>query len=120
MRIFLWMLWGLAVAVPAMAHHSYAMFDRTKRLTVTGAVSRFEWSNPHVYVIVDAPNGKGTRLRYSLECSSPNLLSHAGWKFNTLKAGDRVTVVFYPLRNGDPGGMLATIQLPDGTVMKAW
>lgn len=119
-RRAVWLLMGLSMTVPALAHHSGAMFDQTKAITLEATVSKFEWTNPHVFVIVDATNDKGEAVRYSLECSSPNLMIHAGWKFNTLKAGERVTVVFFPLRNGATGGMLSTVKLPDGKVLKAW
>lgn len=111
---------GLATTAPVLGHHSSGMFDQTKKVTLEATVSKFEWTNPHVFVIVDATNDKGEATRYSLECSSPNLLSHAGWKFNTVKAGERVTVIFFPLKNGETGGMLSTIKLPNGTVMNAW
>jgi len=104
----------------AAAHHSFAMFDQKQKVTLKGTVAKFEWTNPHAFVIVDAVNDDSSTTRYTLECSSPNLMSHSGWKVNTLKAGDVVTVVFNPLRDGEPGGMLATVTLPGGTVMSAW
>lgn len=106
----------LASAGPAMAHHSFAMFDQTKQVELRGVmVSRFTWTNPHAFVVAQAG---GTT--YALECSSPNLMTHAGWSFSTLKAGDKVDIVFYPLRNGKPGGMLKTVKLPDGKVLSGW
>ena len=76
---------------------------------------RFEWRNPHAFVIV----GRGSAV-YSLECSSPNLMTHAGWTHNALKPGDRIDVVFHPLRNGRTGGMLRTVTLPGGRELSAW
>ena len=104
----------------AFAHHSSAMFDQTKEVTLSGVVSKFEWSNPHALVFIDVDDAKGGTMRYTLECSTPNLLSHNGWKINTIRTGDRVTVDFFPLRDKRPGGMLAKITLPTGVVLKAW
>jgi hypothetical protein len=118
------MAMGLAAAMvragPASAHHSFAMFDQTKTVTLQGSVSSFEWTNPHAFVIVNVPDQAGQATRYTLECSSPALMRHAGWSFRTLKAGDRVTVAMHPLRDGKRGGMLATIRLPGGATLKGW
>jgi hypothetical protein len=106
----------VAVVLPAAAHHSFAMFDQTKMLQMNGAtVSKFTWTNPHSFVIVDL---KG--VKYVLECNSTNMMSRAGWKVSTLKAGDKVALSYYPLRNGQPGGMLKTITLPQGKTLNAW
>lgn len=103
-------------ATPAMSHHSFAMFDQTKETKLKGlVVTRFEWTNPHVFVI-----GKTGSTTYTLECSSPSLMVHQGWKHNTLKQGTTIDVVFYPLRNGRPGGMLKTVILPGGKSVSAW
>ena len=111
------MVLSLAGAVsPAVAHHSFAMFDQTKTQQASGAtVRQFHWTNPHSFVVVDI---KGTS--YTLECNSTNMMSRAGWKVNSIKPGDKVDVVFYPLRTGKPGGMLKTVALPSGTTLKAW
>ncbi len=110
----------LGVAPAALAHHSFAMFDQTKLLHTSGVVvTKFLWTNPHSYVVVDAPSPKGP-VSYTLECSSPNLMSHQGWKFNTVKVGDKVNIAFYPLRTGKPGGMLRRITLPSGKTLSAW
>lgn len=105
-----------ASGVPAASHHSFAMFDQTKAVRLKDViVARFEWTNPHVFVI-----GKSGSTTYTLECSSPNLMVHQGWKHNTITAGSRIDIVFYPLRNGKPGGMLKTVVLPGGREMNAW
>lgn len=108
---------GLAGAVsPAVAHHSFAMFDQTKLQQAKGAtVTQFHWANPHSFVVVDV---KGTK--YTLECNSTNMMSRAGWKVNTVKPGDKVDVVYYPLRSGRPGGMLKTVTIPAGKTLQAW
>lgn len=107
---------GLGCAVsPVVAHHSFSMFDQTKLLPLSGTVSKFTWTNPHSFVVVESRDTK-----YVLECNSVNLMKMAGWKINTLKPGDKVTLDYYPLRNGTAGGMLKTITLPNGTKLKAW
>lgn len=112
---------GLAGAAPqASAHHSFAMFDQQKVLRKDAVTVReFHWTNPHTYVVVDVRDGSGT-TSYTLECSSTNMLSQSGWKFNTIKPGEKLNVEFYPLRNGKPGGMLKTITLASGKTLKAW
>ena len=105
-----------AVAAPATAHHSFAMFDQNRQVELKNVtVTRFEWTNPHSFVYV-----KDGTTTYMLECSSPNLMTHQGWKFNTLKTGDEIGIIFYPLRNGKPGGMLKTVKFPSGQSLNAW
>jgi hypothetical protein len=107
------------ISAPASAHHSFAMFDQTKTVVLQGEVGKFEWTNPHAFVMLDVPvNGK--TVRYTLECSSPALMRHAGWKFNTIKAGERVRVAMHPVKNGQTGGMLAKVKVPDGRLLAAW
>ena len=108
----------LFLACPVLAHHSFAMFDKNKVVTVKGVVSKIEWTNPHVFIFLDAPDGKGGKTRYAVECNSPNVLMRTGWKFNTVKRGDVVSVGLYPLRNGQPGGLLDKVILPDGKTIK--
>jgi hypothetical protein len=104
------------IPLPALGHHSFAMFDQAMETRLKSlVVTRFEWTNPHVFVI-----GTAGSITYTLECSSPNLMGHQGWKHNTLTPGTRIDVAFYPLRNGKPGGMLKTVTLPGGKSMSAW
>jgi hypothetical protein len=111
---------GALVAPPASAHHSFAMFDQTKiSHKARATVSEFRFTNPHSFVVVNVTEG-GKSTRYVLECSSVNMMSRAGWRRNTLRAGDKVDVEFYPLRNGQPGGMLKTIKVADGRTLNAW
>lgn len=109
------------VVLPAAAHHSFSMFDKNKIVQVDEAiVSRFHWTNPHSSVVIDVKDANGVTTTYTLECNSINLMTRAGWKVNTLKAGDKVSLDYYPLRDGQPGGMLKTITLSDGKTLKAW
>jgi hypothetical protein len=101
-------------AIPALAHHSFAMFDSTKQTTLTGTVTDFQWTNPHSYIELDVPNESGAVKHWSIEMGSPSILQPGGWKHATLKAGDKITVILSPLKNGDPGGLLVQASLPDG------
>jgi hypothetical protein len=102
----------LLIARPAKAHHSFAMFDTSKEVTLTGAVTSFEWTNPHVYIEIDVP-GETSVKHWSIELGSPSILRNSGWKHDTLKSGDKVTVIINPLKNGNPGGLLVQANLSD-------
>jgi hypothetical protein len=105
---------ALLAAGPALAHHSFAMFDHVNRITVTGTVTDFQWTNPHVFIEMDVPDASGTAKHYTVECASPNVLTRVGWKFNLIKRGDKISALINPLKNGAPGGMLETVTLSDG------
>jgi hypothetical protein len=107
----------ILVAIPARAHHSFAMFDTTKRVTLAGTVTAFEWTNPHAYIELDVPDEKGTVTHWSIELGSPSILMQGGWKFKDLKYGDKITAIVSPLKNGTSGALLSTITMPDGRVL---
>lgn len=108
---------AVAMAVPLAAHHSFAMFDTAKPITLEAVVTSFEWTNPHAYIEVDAADGKGGVTHWSIELGSTSILMRAGWKFNTLKKGDKVTALVSPLRTGEPGSLLNRLTLADGRVL---
>jgi hypothetical protein len=104
----------VAVLQPAAAHHSFAMFEPTKTLTLKGTVKMFQWTNPHVILwVLVQPDDGGAAQEWSVETTSPGVLTRAGWTRQSLKAGDRVTVVFFPLRDGSRGGGLKSVTLLD-------
>ena len=107
----------LAVAAPVLAHHSFAMFDMQKEVTAKGVVKEFQWTNPHSWVQIDIKNDKGVAEEWALEALSPNVLSRMGWKRNSLKAGETITVVYHPARDGSHGGHLVNVMLADGTTI---
>jgi hypothetical protein len=107
----------VASSLPADAHHSFAVFDMAAQKTVTGAVKRVDWTNPHIWIWIDVANDKGGTDIYGFEGMSPNYLSRRGWTRTTLKAGDKITVVYRPLRDGANGGMFMNTKLSDGTVL---
>jgi hypothetical protein len=80
-------------------------------------VTAYQWTNPHSYLEVDAEDGKGGTKHYTMEMTSPNMLHRGGWSSRTVKAGDVVTAVMSPLRDGRAGGLLLELTLPNGTKM---
>jgi hypothetical protein len=106
-----------AIAAPASAHHSFAMFDTANPLTLTGVVTDFQWTNPHVYIELDVTEGPKGATHWTIELGSPSILMRGGWKFNTVKKGDKVTAVVSPLRSGEPGSLLTRITFADGRVL---
>ena len=101
-------------AVPALAHHSFAMFDARKTSTLAGTVKEFEWINPHVWVHMTAPDKDGKPVTWSFEAGSTGQLVASGWKADTLKAGDKIEMTFHPLKDGSHGGQLLSTKLPNG------
>jgi hypothetical protein len=98
---------GLAlVAVSTAAHHSAAMFDSTKSVTLTGTVKEFQWTNPHCWIqlLVPAADDGSKTEEWSIEMASPVQVLQGGWKPRTLKPGDKITVVVHPTRDGTHGG----------------
>jgi hypothetical protein len=104
-------------ASSALAHHSFAMFDRAKQVTLAGTIKDFQYTNPHswIYLVVMTPSGGADE--WTIEALSPNVLSRAGWKKNSLAAGEKVTVLINPLRDGTHGGNLISVTLPDGVTL---
>ncbi len=105
------------MAVPALAHHSAAMFDMHKTVSVTGNVKEFQYTNPHSWlqVMVRGKNGKATL--WGFEAEGPSTLLRAGIKYSTFKPGMKVTVTGHPMKDGRPAGSLMSVKLPDGTVV---
>lgn len=107
------LLAGAALAPPATAHHSFAMFDNTRSITLHGSVTEFKWQNPHAYLEIDADSG----THFTLEMTSPNMMSRGGWTSRTIRTGDVVTAYVAPLRDGRNGGLLLEVVLPNGRHM---
>jgi len=107
------------VVLPVHGHHSFSMFDQTKTVTVTGSVTKFEWTNPHVYIHVDVPDAKDAKVvkQWTIELGSPSILQQGGWKFSDVKAGDKITASLNPLRDGTTGGLLTQVTLASGKVL---
>jgi len=108
---------ALTASCAVLAHHSFAMFDQSKQLSLTGTVREFQWTNPHAFIHIDVPDENGSQVMWQIEMNSPNNLRRQGWKSSMLKPGDKVTVVTNPLRDGKRGGLFVAATLADGTQM---
>jgi len=108
-----------AMAVTAAAHHSFAPFNMETEKTISGTVKKFDWTNPHTWIWVDVANDKGGVDTWGIEGMSPNFLGRRGWTKNSLKPGDKVTIVIRPLRDGSPGGMFVRATLADGHELRS-
>jgi uncharacterized protein DUF6152 len=106
-----------AIVAPVLAHHSPAAFDRTKEVKLVGTVKEFRWQNPHTWIEVIVPNEKGQDVVWGVELTSPTYLVRAGWKSNTIKPGDKVTVVGNPVRTGEPAAIFVSLTLADGRTL---
>ena len=104
----------LGVATPARPHHSHAMFDHSKAVTVTGTVTEFLFRNPHTFLYVDITRENGETVNYWIEMSNITNMIRRGIGQQTFKRGDRVTIDLYPLKDGRPGGSYVTITAADG------
>jgi hypothetical protein len=108
----------LSVAgMTAYAHHAAAGIDQSKTVIVDGTVKQFKWANPHSWLEVEVPNGKGGVDLWNLEMNPPSFLVRAGWKSTTVKPGDKIKFTARPFRNGDPGGIFVSITLADGKTL---
>ena len=106
-----------AVAAPALAHHSFAMFDNEKTVSLQGTVREFEWSNPHAWMNIMVTDASGATAEWAFEMASPLQLTSHGWKKDTVKAGDKVTIMAHPLKDGTHGGSYVAITLPSGQTL---
>jgi hypothetical protein len=98
----------------ALAHHSFAMFDPDKLITQTGIVKEFEWTNPHVWIHILAPDQTGKPVEWSFEMQAVAQATTGGWRADIVKPGDKVSIEFHPLKDGSRGGELVAATLPGG------
>jgi hypothetical protein len=105
----------LFLCIPGFAHHSMAGFDRSQALTLEGVVKNFAWQNPHSWIELDVTDKDGKVVTWNFEMTAPAYLVRAGWKKNSVKAGDKVSIVGNPLKTGEPGALFVSVTLPDGT-----
>lgn len=107
------------LAVPLQAHHSFAMFDQEKTITVDGTLKEFEWTNPHCWLhvnVVDRATGKASE--WAFEMGSIGQIAAQGWKADTVKVGDKLTVDAHPMKDGSRGGQYQGARLSDGRSFK--
>jgi hypothetical protein len=107
----------MTLSVPALAHHSFAMFDAEKTTVLEGTVKEFQWTNPHSWILMMVPDEKGETKQWAIEMGGPAGLARQGWVPKTLRPGMQVKAVIHPLRDGNAGGQFMAVTLPDGTLM---
>jgi DNA/RNA endonuclease YhcR with UshA esterase domain len=107
---------ALGTAGPASAHHSHAMFDMTKEVTITGTVTNYSYRNPHVFLHLDVRNDKGEVTSWAVEMSNISNMQSRGIYLSTFKPGDVVTVKINPLRDGRLGGNYTSVTAADGKI----
>ncbi len=105
------------VPLSADAHHSFAMFDNTKEVELKGTVQQWQWTSPHVWLYLLVPNGTAEPHKYTIEGGNPGQLRRDGYAKGSMAPGDKVTVYMSPLRNGEKGGAITAVVLPDGTML---
>lgn len=111
-----WLLGGaLALSPAAFAHHSFAMFDNSKTVTIEGTIKELQLVNPHSWLQVMAKDDSGKVVEWSFEAGGPQQLYREGWRKSAIHAGDKITVMMHPLRDGRAGGSLVGAVLADGT-----
>ena len=109
---------ALMTAIPVFAHHSFAMFDNSKMITLKGTVVEYRWENPHSHIIVKVPataEDKSTVGTWDVEGASINIMARQGWTRISYKPGDPIICVGHPLKSGEKGQSLSYVILPDGT-----
>jgi hypothetical protein len=104
-----------AGATPALAHHSFAMFDRDHPTPISGVVKDFQWTNPHVWIQVMVPDAKGVDQEWGIECTSVNFMRRQGWSHDSLRPGDKVRMLVFPLKDGSHGGQFNKLIELNGT-----
>jgi hypothetical protein len=105
----------LSLAGAAYAHHGFqSWFDMSRSVTVKGTVTAFDWTNPHAYIYLDVKDEKGTVVKWSAELGAVGMLSRAGWKKDTVKPGDEITMTGNPGKDGKPIMHLDKVVLANG------
>ena len=105
----------MAAALPVLAHHSFAAeYDAAKPVTLKGTVTKVEWMNPHIYVYLDSKDDKGKVVNYAVEGGAPNGLYRQGWRKDTLKNGDPISIEGFLAKDGSNTVNARTWVLPDG------
>jgi len=117
MAVFALALGGVTFSVPLLAHHGTAAFENEKKITLKGTVAEWLWSNPHCLLQVDVKGDDGKVVRWVGETQNPVSMTNVGWSKAAIKAGDDVTVVMLPVKNGMPLGRLVSVALPNGKTL---
>ena len=102
-------------AMPAAAHHSFAMFDASKTMTLQGTVKEFQWTNPHSWIFLTVADAEGQAAIWAIELGSPSGLVRQGWGPKSITPGMNVKLLIRPLKDGKNGGQFLGVTFPDGT-----
>jgi hypothetical protein len=116
-RIWLAGFAALLATQPSAAHHSFAPFDLARNITLKGTIKEVQFTNPHVWLQVLVPGERGGQTEWSIEAGAPGMLLRTGWKPNSLKPGDAVTIVTHPAKSGAPTGSLVSVTTADGRTL---
>ena len=106
------------VATSASAHHAFNMYDNSQYTKLQGVVKSFTWHNPHAMIDFVATLPDGSEQVWSVECSAPNIIGRRGWSATSLKAGDKVPLTLHPMKDGTKYGLMVSVTLPDGKILK--
>jgi len=93
---------GILSALLLSAHHGNSAYDETLRVKIKGTITEFVWSNPHSQIYLDVKDSAGKIVKWGVETNSPGILTRAGWTRHALKAGDQITIILCPAKNGQP------------------
>ena len=117
-RLIICLSWSfVCIATTAGAHHSFAMFDRSRTQTISGTVKEFELINPHGWLRLQVADANGVQSEWPLEMGGAGQLERFGWTPNAVHPGDKVKAQLHPLRDGSYGGQLISVTLPNGKVL---
>jgi hypothetical protein len=109
---------SICMATPVMAHHSGAMFDRSKTVVLKGAIKEYQFTNPHTWIEIMVPDETGKPVQWSIEGETPGSMNRIGLTRSSISPGDQVTLKVHPLRDGRTGGSYIELTTADGRVMK--
>jgi hypothetical protein len=107
----------IATVAPIFAHHGNSNFDTGKKLTLKATVTEWVWANPHCWLKFDATDEKGNVVHWIAETSNPADMTNLGWSRSNFKAGDHVTVILQPVKNGAPIGRVMQVVLANGQTL---
>jgi hypothetical protein len=108
---------SLWLVTPAAAHHSMAGFDRKNPVTLVGTVKNFNWQNPHCWIELEVPGKDGKTVTWNVEMTAPGYLARAGWKKDSVKPGEKVSIRASPMLNGEPGALFISVTREDGQTL---
>ncbi|MEM9208258.1 MAG: DUF6152 family protein [Pseudomonadota bacterium] len=119
-HFFLWLIVGAGLATTVQAHHSSAMFDKSRLRDVSATVKTFQWTNPHIWIQILITDEAGNVAEWSIEGGGTNTLFRRGWRPNSFKPGDEIRIRFNPMKDGSAAGGFVGARLADGRTLGSW